>query len=341
MLKKGLLIFIISIAIISCSKKIENNTSIGIVANLKGIDLFSNEDLSSKKLHHLDYASKIKIISLDTIKNISKILYKNQELYAPLHDVELLSQLENEKSYFSIDCYCLLGLKEIKTINYPTKYDTIHYFIKDDKVRLIKQVSCFQPSYETYKQHDFDINKDNYEADRPNLYSYLTIDKNDFFIGNSFMDENKSYLECYNKKSTFEISNTTSKLSKYRIPEDFNYAIDLFNIDLLFAKIDNNSFTKPLPNFDYKKETIYLEQSDLYLEKTTNIKLYSLSDFKSITYNENAIQFNYLRDFKIIKKDGKKRYFVKINILESINSNLTGEYYIDLKEVAMFASIPD
>ncbi|KIC02680.1 hypothetical protein OA88_07045 [Flavobacterium sp. JRM] len=341
MLKKGLLIFIISIAIISCSKKTENDTSIGIVSNLKGIDLFSNEDLSSKKLHHLDYASKIKIISLDTIKNISKILYKNQELYAPLHDIELLSQLENEKSYFTKDCYCLFGLKEIKTINYPTKYDTIHYFIKDDKIRLIKQVSSFQPSYEIYKQHDFDIDKDSYETDRPNLYYYFTIDKNDFFIGDFFMDQNKSYLECYNKKSTFEISNTTSKLSKYRIPEDFNYAIDLFNIDLLFAKIDNDRFIKPLSDFDYKKEEIYIEQGDLYLEKPVNIKLYSLSDFRPITYNDNYISFNYLREIKIIEKEGRKRYFAKVNALKSINSNLSGEYYIDLKEVAMFASIPD
>lgn len=341
MFKKGLFIIIISIGIISCSKQAENNISLGIVTNLKGVDLFSNADLSSKKLHHLNYASKIEIISFDTIKNSSKILYKNQELYASLRDVELLSQLENEKSYFTKDCYCLLGLKETKTINFPTRYDTIRYFIKNDKIRLIKEISCFQPSYEIYKQHDFDIDKENYDAESPNLYSYFTIDKNDYLIGNFFIDGNKSYLECYNKKSTFEISKNASKLSKYRTPEEFNYAIDLFNIDLLFVKIDNDSFIKPLSNFDYKKEAIYIEQSDLYLEKPSNIKLYSLNDFKSIVYSENAILFNYLRDFKIIKKDGKKRYFVKINVLENEGSNIAGEYYIDLKEVAMFASVQD
>jgi len=33
----------------------------------------------------------------------------------------------------------MLGLKEIKTINYPTKYDTIYYFVKDNKIRLYKR----------------------------------------------------------------------------------------------------------------------------------------------------------------------------------------------------------
>lgn len=341
MFKKGLLIVIISIIIFSCNKQTENNIFLGIVTNLKGVDLFSSEDLSKEKLYHLNYASKIEIISFDTIKNVSKVLYQNQELYLSRYDVELLSKLENKKSYFTKDCYCLLGLKETKTINFPTRFDTVRYFIKNNKIRLIHEISCFRPSYEVYKQHDIDIDKEDYESDSPNLYSYFTIDNNNFLIGNFFKDGNKSYLECYNEKSTFEISGNSGKLSKYRVPEDFNYAINLFNADLLLAKIDNDNFVKPLSSIDYSQEAIYIEQGDLYLEKPINIKLYSLNGFKSVEYSSNSILFKYLREIKIVEKGGKKKYFAKINIVQNEKSGLSGEYYLDLKEVAMFASIPD
>lgn len=344
MLRKIFCILIVSISIVSCKK--ENSSEDrkvfnGVVTNFEGLNLFSDKDLSSGRLHHLNYASKIKIISIDSIKSIAKIQYRKQEFYTSLKYFELLSDKENEKSYFTNDCYCLLGLKEIKTINYPTKYDTIHYFVKDNKIRLIKEISSFQPSYEIYKEHDVDIDRETYNLAKPNMFSYFVVDKNDFLMGNFFTEENKSYLECYNKKTTYEVSANFSKQSDFYVTMDLNYAIKLFNVDLLFAKIDNNSFVKSLPIFNFKKEAIYIEQSDLYLEKPVNIKLYNLKNFSSVKYNDHSILFNYLREIKIIEKGGKKKYFAKINILETEGSKLSGEYYIDLNEISMFASIPD
>lgn len=344
MFKKSLYLYIILITVISCKKENSSTaiiTSRGIVVSLKGLDLFSTTDLSSNKKYHLDYASKVKIISFDKTKNISTILYENQELYASLNSIELISPVEYDKSYFTKDCYCLLGLDRTKTINFPTKYDTVHFYTKDGKIRLIKEITCYKPSYETYIKHDVEISREDYDSETPDLYSYFTIDNNVFFIGNLFKEGSKSYLECYNKKSTYEVSKDFSKLSEYYEPKEFNYAMNLFNIDLLFAKADTDSFVKPLPNFDYKKEEIYIEQGDLNLEKATNIKLYNVDNLEPVDYKDFAIVFNYLREFKIIKKGGKEKCFVKINVLGNGISPFLGEYYIDLKEIAMFASIPD
>lgn len=262
MIKRILYLFLVSIAVISCKKENEVKhikTSFGVVTNLKGTDLFSNNDLSQKK-DHLNYAAKVEIISFDTVKKISKILYNRQEFYANSADMELLSKEENDKSYFTKDCYCLMGLKEIKTINYPTKYDTVYYFIKDNKIRFIKEVSCYKPDYETYIMHDIEMSKEDYNSAGPNFYSYVTIDRNNFLMGTFFTDQNKSYLECYNKKSTYEVAKNSSKMSEYYKTEDFNYAMSLFNADLLFAKIDNENFVKSLDNFDYKKKIFILSR---------------------------------------------------------------------------------
>ncbi|CAC9974703.1 hypothetical protein [Flavobacterium panici] len=343
MIKKILCLFLVSIAVISCKKESEAKhikTSLGIVANFEGTDLFANNDLS-QKTDHLNYAAKIEVISFDSKKGVSKILYKNQELYVASSALELLSKKENDNSYFTKDCYCLMGLKEAKTLNFPTKYDTVHYFEKDNKIRFIKEVSYYKPSYETYKSHDIEMTQEDYNADGPNFYSYVTIDRNNFLIGTFFTEQNKSYLECYNKKSTYEVSKNSSKLSEYYETEEFNYAMNLFNTDLLFAKIGNDNFVKSSDNFDYKKQAILIDQGELNLEKNVNIQLYSLNNFEPVVYNDHAILFNYLREFKIVKKEGKKRYFVKIYIEEFEGSDIAGEYYIDLKEIAAFASIGD
>lgn len=345
MRKKGLLLFIILIVISSCKKEKSSTeiiTSDGVVANFEGVDLFSTADLSSNKKYHLDYASKVKIVSFDKVKNRSKILYKNQELYVSLRDIELLSKTEESQSYFTNDCYCLFGLDRTKTINFPTKYDTVHYYTKDGKIRLIKEITSYQPSYETYIKHDVEISREDYNSETPDLYSYFTIDKNGFFIGNLYKVMNTSFLECYNKKSSYAITDGLVKLQENSgISAEFTYAMYLFNTDLLYAKVSMDRFVKTLPNFDYKKEEIYIEQGDLYLEKTTNIKLYNVDNLEPVDYNDFAIVFNYLREFKIIKKDGKEKYFVKINVVGNELSPFSGEYYIDLKEIAMFASIPD
>ena len=334
--------FLISIAVISCRKESETNikTSPGIVANFEGTDLFANSDLS-QKTDHLNYAAKIEVISFDSIKGVSKIRYKNQELYVSGSDLELLSKKENYNSYFTKDCYCLMGLKEARTLNFPTKYDTVHYFVKDNKIRFIKEVSYYKPSYETYKNHDIEMTQEDYNSGGPNFYSYVTIDRNNFLIGTFFTEQNKSYLECYNKKTTYEVAKNSSKLSEYYETEEFNYAMNLFNTDLLFAKIDNDNFVKPFDNFDYKKQAILIDQGELNLEKNVKILLYSLNNFEPVSFNDHAILFYYLREFKIVKKEGKKRYFVKIYIEEDETSDIAGEYYIDLKEIAAFASIGD
>ncbi|MFB9079040.1 hypothetical protein ACFFLS_09920 [Flavobacterium procerum] len=330
--------------IISCRNKdsaTEIATMPGVAANLKGLDLFSTEDLSSGKTAHLNYASKIEIISIDTLADISKIRFKNQELYASAEDIEMLSKEENDKSYFTKDCYCLLGIEEVRTINFPTKFDTVHFYTKNNKIRLIKQIAGFHPSYEVYKMHDVEISREDSKVSVPNLYYYSVINKNNFFTGNSFIENNKPYLECYNKKTTYEVTTNSSKLLKYYVPEGFNYAIHLFNTDLLYAKIDSSNFVKPLENFNYKNERIYIEQSDLYLEKATFVKIYNPESFKPIAYHQDALSFNYLREIKIVQKDGKKRYFAKINVSRDDHWGIAGEYYIDLKEIAVFASVQD
>lgn len=316
-----------------------NAIKIGIVSNLDGAIIYSETDSLSRKIEYLKYATKINVLGYDKSKKRVKIKYKNKEVYLSKDDIEIISAEVYKKSYFTKDCYCILGLDRIQAINFPTQYDTIKYFFKDNKIRLIKESTYCRPPYDSYKENEYDVKK-NIE----NL-GYLevnyTINKNTFFDGDLFFEEKKTYLSCYSKKSVFDVTDKEVKLSKFYSVEEFNYAINLFNIDLLFVKADILDFVKPMTNFDFTTTELLIEQDKMHININTRIKLYRIDNYKNISYNLNYISFNYLREIKIIKKDGKKRYFAKINVLESEDSNISGEYYIDLKEVANFASIPD
>lgn len=342
-------IFIYSIWIgfllISCK---ENNTSfnakqmeetktaeIGIVSNIIGSNIYNEEALSSKKIGTLKYAEKISVINFDENQNLIKIKFKEKDAYILKSDIEIISSELYKKSYFTKDCYCLLGSDEIKTINFPTQYDTIHYFFKDNKIRLIKINTYCRPLYDSYKENEYDVKKS--IAELGYLEEYYTINKNNFFDGDLFFEKNKTYLSCYNKKSVFDVTDAEVKLSKFYSVEEFNYAMNLFNIDLLYANIDFSDFVKPMPNFDYTKTEMLIEQDKMNVNKNSLIQLYTIDKFESVKYSQNYISFNYLREIK--KNNGT--YFAKINVLESLESNITGEYYIDLKAIKNFADIPD
>ncbi|MEO8254019.1 MAG: hypothetical protein ABI554_06475 [Flavobacterium sp.] len=346
MLKNFINLILISCLLISCK---ENNTSltvkgtksnkIGIVANVTGSNIYNEDTITSEKIGKLKYAEKIDVVNLNQTKNLLHIKFNGKDAYIVKKDIEIISTEVYKKSYFSKDCYCLLGSNKIKTINFPTKYDTIHFLFNNDKINMVQQILYYRSDNDNEeKKNKIDTKKLGYSA----VYKY--IDKNNFYSC-QVIDPNKSesFLDCYSTKTNYTIKNNKTTLSHNygNVVYELYFAENLFNLDVSYAKINYEDFVRPLNNFDFKSQNLIIEQDMSQINKNIPIQLYDVNTNKAIVYNKSFLSFNYLREIKIIEKKGKKKYMAKVNVLESIDSDLSGQYYIDLKEVAMFASIPE
>ncbi|MFC0077360.1 hypothetical protein ACFFLS_09940 [Flavobacterium procerum] len=336
---------LISCLFISCK---ENNSSsstktakvsefgnTGIVSAISGTIIYSENSVESEKIGKLNYAEKVTIVNLNNDKKLLGINLNGKYGYVEKAAIEIISPEVNKKSYFTKDCYCLLKSNKIKTINFPTKFDTIHFLFNDDKINMVQQILYYR------KGSDEKITP----IDTTNLgYStvYRYIDKNNNFTCQVIdPDKNERFLDCYNTRTNYKIrENKTTFTNSYDdVIFELYFAKNLFNLDVCYAKIDYPEFIDPLQSFDFKNQNLIIEQEISQINKNIPVRLYDINTSEPVAYNQCFLFFNYLRDIKIIEKNGKKRYFAKINIPENEDSALKGEFYIDLKEVAMFASI--
>ncbi|WP_099708915.1 hypothetical protein [Flavobacterium sp. 9] len=345
MLKNFVKLILLSSIIISCK---ENNNSlpiekmgatkpdsIGLVANIDGANIYDKDTLTLEKIGKLKYAEKANTINFHKNQTFIKINFKGKDAYISKKDVEIISPEIYKKSYFAKDCYCLLGSDKIRTINFPTPYDTIHFLFNNNQITMVQQILYYRTD-KNVKEIQNDLKKLKYST----VYKYINKDN---FYSSEIIDPNKkeSFLDCYNSKTNYTIKENKPVLSSNYddVVYELYFAQNLFNLDVCYAKGNYENFVKPLTNFDFKSQNLIIEQDKSQINKDVSIKLYEINTYKPIAYNKNYISFNYLREIKMIEKDGQKKYFAKINVLENEGSSLAGEYYIVLNEVAMFASI--
>ncbi|OWP75692.1 hypothetical protein [Flavobacterium oreochromis] len=345
-LKKKFFLLTLSFFTICCKKEnhlnFKNSSNLAVIVNPNGLNFFSNKDFSNKSVLHLDYGTKIEVLYIEDDKKITVVNYKNQKLYTRSEDIEIFNGKEKSKSIFSKDCYCIQGLEKSKILNFPTKYDTITYYYKENKLRTIKYALFYRLPYEEYNSNSYNIEK--YIKDAGTYIYFNSVDKNDIFNTTYYKTrEEISIIECYNTKESYGYKRNMEKpILGQSIVEDFNYSENLFNLDLCYAKMDNFNFVNPSPNINFKNTELLIDQTKRNIGFDAKINLYSIKNQKLIPYKLNYISFKYLREFKMVKAgvNGSK-CFVKIDVQESFDSSINGEYYIDLKEVANFAEIAD
>lgn len=345
MIKNFFNLTLLSFIFISCK---ENNSSltlkqtevtkpryIGLVVNIGGTSIYDGDTLVLKKIGKLKYAEKVDVVNFNKEQKFIKINSKGKKAYVTKNDIEVISSEVFKKSYFTKDCYCLLDSDKVKTINFPTPYDTIRFLFKNNKVAMVQQILYYRTDKNVKEIHN-NIKKLKYSV----VYKY--VDKNNFYSC-EVIDPNKSesFLDCYNSKTNYTIKGNKiiSSVDYDNVVYELYFAQNLFNLDVCYAKNDDQNFVKPLANFDFKNQNLIIEQDKSQINKEETVHLYSIDTYKSVGYSKSYISFNYLREIKIVEKEGKKRYFAKVSVQESIDSEQQGEYYLDLKEVAMFASV--